>query len=635
MPFYIQKIMLHNRAPFDHLELDFSEGGISILSSVNGGGKTTIISHIVDAWHEMAKVGFVNEYEGKSTKFYRVSSSLFSLNDADPSLFYVRFCFNDKNVDYIDLRSVCTKEQYEDLCKNLESIIPFDKLIDTFQKQGCVKYCNVQDEKELREAFSGNILTSFPAYRYEKPGYLNKPYAINLDYDIQSRFIGYLTNPIEVINDLQQIANWMMDIILDATIYSKELNNSIRLSHINRVFERLLYPKINKRIRIGLGQRNSSDTRISIGECDNSGNWLTTLYPSIFNMSSGEHALICMFIEIIRQIDRIAVNNTLENATGIVLIDEVDKHLHIKLQKEILPVLLNLFPKIQFVVSTHSPFVSMGLAEQAQTRTKIIDLDCGGIVTEVRTNDLYQEVYKMMIDENKRYKELYDKLINSDKLCQLFVEDTYSQIYKIAWLKLNDISFCKDNLEQSFDENAPFEIFDNNSCTGVAGLLNAQSVEIHRNKKIIGLFDYDSEGSERFYNLKDGFDKKVISGSLENGFYKQKSSTKHPCMYALLLPIPERLHRLIASHGNWELDCKFANYIEIETLLPESYLSIRNSEYEHANFCDFSYFKAKDKKKADLWKALVDEPKETFKDFQPLFKQIYKLFDIQTIPQEA
>ena len=54
MPFYIQKIILHNRAPFDHIELDFAEGGISVLSAINGGGKTTIISHIVDAWHEMA-----------------------------------------------------------------------------------------------------------------------------------------------------------------------------------------------------------------------------------------------------------------------------------------------------------------------------------------------------------------------------------------------------------------------------------------------------------------------------------------------------------------------------------------------------------------------------------------------------
>jgi predicted ATP-binding protein involved in virulence len=40
-----------------------------------------------------------------------------------------------------------------------------------------------------------------------------------------------------------------------------------------------------------------------------------------------------------------------------VLIDEIETHLHIDLQKKILPFLTNFFPKIQFIVTTHSPFV--------------------------------------------------------------------------------------------------------------------------------------------------------------------------------------------------------------------------------------------------------------------------------------
>ncbi len=42
---------------------------------------------------------------------------------------------------------------------------------------------------------------------------------------------------------------------------------------------------------------------------------------------------------------------------GIVMIDEVDMHLHPSWQQEILPALSKAFPKIQFVVSTHSPQV--------------------------------------------------------------------------------------------------------------------------------------------------------------------------------------------------------------------------------------------------------------------------------------
>lgn len=45
------------------------------------------------------------------------------------------------------------------------------------------------------------------------------------------------------------------------------------------------------------------------------------------------------------------------NIPGIVLIDEIETHLHIALQKQIMPILTTLFPNIQFVVTTHSPFV--------------------------------------------------------------------------------------------------------------------------------------------------------------------------------------------------------------------------------------------------------------------------------------
>lgn len=46
---------------------------------------------------------------------------------------------------------------------------------------------------------------------------------------------------------------------------------------------------------------------------------------------------------------------------GIVLIDEIETHLHLKLQKIILPMLTSLFPNIQFIVTSHSPFVLSSL----------------------------------------------------------------------------------------------------------------------------------------------------------------------------------------------------------------------------------------------------------------------------------
>ncbi|WP_353570627.1 AAA family ATPase, partial [Candidatus Albibeggiatoa sp. nov. BB20] len=50
-------------------------------------------------------------------------------------------------------------------------------------------------------------------------------------------------------------------------------------------------------------------------------------------------------------------NALLENVQGTVLIDEIDAHLHPKWQMTIIRTLKDLFPKLQFIVTTHSPHV--------------------------------------------------------------------------------------------------------------------------------------------------------------------------------------------------------------------------------------------------------------------------------------
>lgn len=44
-------------------------------------------------------------------------------------------------------------------------------------------------------------------------------------------------------------------------------------------------------------------------------------------------------------------------AKAIVLIDEIELHLHPKLQRKIMPKLSEIFPNVQFIVTTHSPQV--------------------------------------------------------------------------------------------------------------------------------------------------------------------------------------------------------------------------------------------------------------------------------------
>lgn len=54
------------------------------------------------------------------------------------------------------------------------------------------------------------------------------------------------------------------------------------------------------------------------------------------------------------------------NASGIVLIDEADLHLHVKWQREIIQRLTETFPHIQFILTTHSPIMLSGADDLAQ-----------------------------------------------------------------------------------------------------------------------------------------------------------------------------------------------------------------------------------------------------------------------------
>ena len=53
--------------------------------------------------------------------------------------------------------------------------------------------------------------------------------------------------------------------------------------------------------------------------------------------------------------------DVIKQTEGIVLIDEIDLHLHPKWQREVVGRLLKTFPKVQFVASSHSPFIIQSL----------------------------------------------------------------------------------------------------------------------------------------------------------------------------------------------------------------------------------------------------------------------------------
>lgn len=83
-------------------------------------------------------------------------------------------------------------------------------------------------------------------------------------------------------------------------------------------------------------------------------------------LSAGYQSILCLIMELAY---RTALLNPrlekLENLEGVVLIDEIDMHLHPKWQWKVLGALQSTFPKVQFIVATHSPIV-ISSAENAQ-----------------------------------------------------------------------------------------------------------------------------------------------------------------------------------------------------------------------------------------------------------------------------
>ena len=117
MAIYLEKVLVVNRAPLGQMELDFSQKSINVLMGVNGKGKTTILSYIVDAFHELAKKHYKNEFEGKESKYYRISSPMYNIDGSKPSFVYLRFNNNGEKADYIEIRNGFTQLEYDNAIK--------------------------------------------------------------------------------------------------------------------------------------------------------------------------------------------------------------------------------------------------------------------------------------------------------------------------------------------------------------------------------------------------------------------------------------------------------------------------------------------------------------------------------------
>lgn len=79
-------------------------------------------------------------------------------------------------------------------------------------------------------------------------------------------------------------------------------------------------------------------------------------------LSDGFAAVLDIIVDLILKMQKKNQLTRAYECEGIVLVDEIETHLHLELQKVIMPLLTEIFPNIQFIVTTHSPFVLSSLS---------------------------------------------------------------------------------------------------------------------------------------------------------------------------------------------------------------------------------------------------------------------------------
>lgn len=126
---------------------------------------------------------------------------------------------------------------------------------------------------------------------------------------------------------------------------------------------------------------------------------------------------------------------TPERFSGIVLVDEIEQHLHPRWQINVMQLLRNAFPNLQFIATTHSPLAVSGCKE-----CKVLSIIRGKYQVEKVYGWLAERVYgevmdlpssrpeevRRMMDEFEElyYQELTDKISPADKVKLNKIENT-------------------------------------------------------------------------------------------------------------------------------------------------------------------------------------------------------------------
>ena len=376
---YLHEIFLQNTGPISecHVKPPFDDAGNPqpiVIVGPNGSGKSIFLSYIVDALTEFRRIAFSD-----AVPAFRIINEHAIRSGEQFSLSLLRFETTDGESCYCEKVGALDPSNYPpDFKSRFDSV--WECLDEDDDKNVSI------DRDMVRSDVEENAHAFFPARRYEDPDWL---YNTSLEMGLTSSSSMTSSNwrldkPLLVETCASENISWLLDVFLDSSInpeLAQEvlnlLNPDVQLSDSNspkildlraryilRVsrqnIESLLQTILqDESIEFLLNLRDAVPSRLAIQLSNDQ------RIPNLQSLSEGQSQLLHLFTTIIRYGESadIQMSTRLSEITGLVVIDEIDTHLHATLQHDVVPKLIKLFPKVQFIVSSHSPLFLLGMEQ--------------------------------------------------------------------------------------------------------------------------------------------------------------------------------------------------------------------------------------------------------------------------------
>ena len=356
---YTKRVQIVNYGPIKHLDIELPFDGDNpkpiVLVGENGCGKNIVVSHIVNELLILKDSVYPDAAEIQTNRVFKLRSPMYIRHPYEWSFARVELeC--DIFTNELTLRR--DKRQYEQRPADLEladAVRTWDEMPDP---ESSYRIPNSHEHGQLlqiTDALSQNCIQYFPPNRFEEPAWLNEEHLNARAEQLQlKRLHGYTDRTIVNYSPLRENQDWLFAILFDRTVLgdSATANNAYTIAL--QIVQRLM--RIHQSARFGVGPR--LQRRVTLESA--TGN----IVPNIFQLSSGETALLNLFLSILRDFDLTGTSfSGAGEIRGTAIVDEIDLHLHVIHQHEILPSLIQMFPKVQFIVTTHSPLFVLGMRE--------------------------------------------------------------------------------------------------------------------------------------------------------------------------------------------------------------------------------------------------------------------------------